>query len=194
MECKGFPDGPEVKNPPANAGDMGLILVQEYATCWGATKACVPQLVSPHSRACKPQLLRPACLEPMLHNKRSDHNERSMHRSKEHLLLTATRKSLLSNEDQSPATRHSQREKEKERKRNAKESFYLESPTCSWASLVAQMVKNLPEMQETGFDPWVRKIPGEGNGNPLQYSCLKIPWTEEAGRLQSMGSQEKDTT
>ena len=22
------------------------------------------------------------------------------------------------------------------------------------------------------FDPWVRKIPGEGNGNPLQYSCL----------------------
>ena len=23
-----------------------------------------------------------------------------------------------------------------------------------------------------GFDPWVGKIPGEGNGNPLQYSCL----------------------
>ena len=26
----------------------------------------------------------------------------------------------------------------------------------------------------------------EGNGTPLQYSCLKIPWTEEPGRLQSM--------
>ena len=24
-----------------------------------------------------------------------------------------------------------------------------------------------------GFDPWVRTIPGEGNGSPLQYSCLK---------------------
>ena len=41
-------------------------------------------------------------------------------------------------------------------------------------SLVIQMVKNLPEMQETqveslgGEDP-----PGEGNGNPLQYSCLE---------------------
>ena len=29
----------------------------------------------------------------------------------------------------------------------------------SCASLVAQLVKNLPAMQEPGFDPWVRKIP-----------------------------------
>ena len=27
---------------------------------------------------------------------------------------------------------------------------------------------------------------GEGNGTPLQYSCRKIPWTEEPGGLQSM--------
>ena len=31
--------------------------------------------------------------------------------------------------------------------------------------------------------------PGEGNGTPLQYSCLENPWTEEPGRLQSMGSR-----
>ena len=35
-------------------------------------------------------------------------------------------------------------------------------------------------MQETQdrvlkFDPWVGKIPGEGNGTPLQYSCLENP-------------------
>ena len=30
---------------------------------------------------------------------------------------------------------------------------------------------------------------GEGNGNPLQYSCWRISWTEEPGGLQSMGSQ-----
>ena len=30
--------------------------------------------------------------------------------------------------------------------------------------------------------------PGEGKGTPLQYSCLENPWTEESGRLQSMGS------
>ena len=31
-------------------------------------------------------------------------------------------------------------------------------------------------------------IKGEGNGTQLQYSCLENPWTEEPGRLQSMGS------
>ena len=29
---------------------------------------------------------------------------------------------------------------------------------------------------------------GEDNGTPLQYSCLENSWTEEPGRLQSMGS------
>ena len=27
------------------------------------------------------------------------------------------------------------------------------------------------------------RSPGEGNGNPLQYSCLENPMTEEPGRL-----------
>ena len=40
-----------------------------------------------------------------------------------------------------------------------------------------------------GSIPRLGRSPGEGNGNPLQYSCLEIPWTEEPGRLQSMGSQ-----
>ena len=38
------------------------------------------------------------------------------------------------------------------------------------SSLVAQTVKHLPAMQETRV--W-RRSPGEGNGNPLQYSCLE---------------------
>ena len=37
------------------------------------------------------------------------------------------------------------------------------------------------------------RYPGVGNGNPLQYCCLKIPWTEEPGGLQSMGSQSTTT-
>ena len=58
-------------------------------------------------------------------------------------------------------------------------------------SLVAQVGKNLPAMQET----WVRSL---GWKDPLEkgmathFSILvwRIPWTEEPGRLQSMGSQQ----
>ena len=40
----------------------------------------------------------------------------------------------------------------------------------SWASLVAQMVKNPPAV---GFNPWVGKIPWSRKWQPLQCSCLK---------------------
>ena len=44
------------------------------------------------------------------------------------------------------------------------------------ASLVAQTVKNPPAMQETrGSIPGWGRTPGEGNDNPLQYSCLENP-------------------
>ena len=44
------------------------------------------------------------------------------------------------------------------------------------ASLVAQKVKNPPVMQETQVRSLSQEdSPGEGNGNPLQYSCLENP-------------------
>ena len=57
------------------------------------------------------------------------------------------------------------------------------------ASLVAQMVKNLPAVQET-------QVQFLGWYNPLEKRMVthsstlawRIPWTEEPGRLQSMGS------
>ena len=62
-------------------------------------------------------------------------------------------------------------------------------------SLVAQSVKNLPALQET----WVRSLDSE---DPVEkematHSSIfawRISWTEEPGGLQSMGSQESDTT
>ena len=42
---------------------------------------------------------------------------------------------------------------------------------------------------DLGLIPGLGRSSGEGNGNPLQYSSWKIPWMEEPGRLQSMGSQ-----
>ena len=40
-----------------------------------------------------------------------------------------------------------------------------------------------------GSIPGSGRPPGGGNINPLQYSCLENPWTEEPGGLRSMGSR-----
>ena len=55
-------------------------------------------------------------------------------------------------------------------------------------------VKNLPvHAGDTGrlwVDPWVCTTPGEGNGNPLQYSCLENSMDRRAWQAtQSMGLQ-----
>ena len=56
--------------------------------------------------------------------------------------------------------------------------------------LVSQTVKNLPAMQETRVQSLGWEFPLE-NGRATHSSILawRIPWTEEPGRLQSMGSQ-----
>ena len=58
------------------------------------------------------------------------------------------------------------------------------------ASLVAQTLKNLPAMQETGVQSLGQKDALE-KGMATQSSILawRIPWTEEPGRLQSVGLQ-----
>ena len=61
---------------------------------------------------------------------------------------------------------------------------------CTQASLVAQLVKNPPVMQET----WVRSLGWEDpleKGKAAHSSILawRIPWTEEPGGLQPVGSQ-----
>ena len=42
---------------------------------------------------------------------------------------------------------------------------------------------------DPGLIPGLGRSPGERNGNALTTLASKIPWTEEPGRLQSMGSQ-----
>ena len=57
---------------------------------------------------------------------------------------------------------------------------------------VGTVVKNLPASAGDSryrFNPWVGRSPGVGNGNSSILVWRIIPWTEEPGRLQSMGSQ-----
>ena len=108
-------------NPPANAGGTGLIAGPGRSHMPQNNKARVPQLLSLRSRACEPQLLsphhnywslrplepmhhnywaqvlqllKPAHLEPVFHNKRSHHSEKPSHSKEEQPPLTATRESL----------------------------------------------------------------------------------------------------
>jgi len=47
------------------------------------------------------------------------------------------------------------------------------------------VVKDLPvSAEDMGLIPRLGRSPGEEHGNPLQYSYLEIPWTEEPGGLQ----------
>ena len=58
-------------------------------------------------------------------------------------------------------------------------------------SLVAQMVKNLPVMQETQVQSLCQEDPLEkGIATHSSIFAWRIPWTEEPGRLQSTGSQK----
>ena len=76
-------------------------------------------------------------------------------------------------------------------KQNVKSSMiYTEDIYTVWASLVAQLIKNLPAIWKT----WFRSLGWE---DPLEegiaaHSIIlawRTPWTEESGRLQSTGSQ-----
>ena len=59
------------------------------------------------------------------------------------------------------------------------------------------MVKNPPadagDIRDVGSIPGSGRCPGEGNGNPLQYSCLENPMDREAWRATVHEVAESDT-
>ena len=61
------------------------------------------------------------------------------------------------------------------------------------ASQVALVVKNLPanagDVRDASSIPGSGRSPVGGHGNPLHILACRIPWREEPGGLQSMGSQ-----
>ena len=64
---------------------------------------------------------------------------------------------------------------------------------CIRASPMAQRVKNWPAMLETGDTGWIPgsgKIPWRRKWQPSSILAWKVPWTEEPGGLQSVGSQK----
>ena len=57
------------------------------------------------------------------------------------------------------------------------------------------VVKNPPaNAGDSGSIPGSGRYPGEGNGNPLQYSCLRNPMDRGAWQATIHGVTESDTT
>ena len=56
-----------------------------------------------------------------------------------------------------------------------------------YSSVSKESVCNAGNLDST---PGLGRSPGEGNGNPLQYSCLQNPTNRGAWQAKSMGSQE----
>ena len=68
--------------------------------------------------------------------------------------------------------------------------FYTFDPSLSGASLVAQIIKNLPAVQETWLQsPGLEDPLEKGMTTHSSILAWRIPWREESGGLHSMGSQ-----
>ena len=72
-------------------------------------------------------------------------------------------------------------------------------PHTPRASQAALVVKNPPDnagdIRDTGLIPELGRFPGGRHGNPLSsILAWQIPWTEEPGGLQSIGSQSQNMT
>ena len=64
-----------------------------------------------------------------------------------------------------------------------------------WNSYIpgGSVVKNPTINARPGFNPWVGRYLGEGNGNPLQYSCLENPRHRGAWRAIVQGVPKNQT-
>ena len=101
---EGFPGGSVVKNPPANAGDTGLILGLGRFHMIQNNSACVPQLLSFCSRAQDLQLLKLLSPRARLRNLRSHCNEKPSHCHEEQPLLTTAREKPMEQQDPAQPT------------------------------------------------------------------------------------------
>ena len=68
-----------------------------------------------------------------------------------------------------------------------KDTYESNFYNCTWEQApaqVAHLVKNTPASAENAaLIPWWGQSPGEGSGNPLQYSCLGSPMDRGASWL-----------
>ena len=73
-------------------------------------------------------------------------------------------------------------------------TFYQTYDGLPWWLNSKESACNSGAEGDAGSIPGSGRSSGGGHSNPLQYSSWRIPWTEELGRLQSIGCKELDRT
>ena len=70
-------------------------------------------------------------------------------------------------------------------------AFILDLSNYNWSFPGGSEVKNMPASAgDMGSIPGSGRLPGEGNSNPLQYSCLENPMDRGAWQATIHGSQK----
>ena len=67
--------------------------------------------------------------------------------------------------------------------KSSMQDFMHDLTSMGWLPWWLSGKESTCQCRRLGFDPWVRRSCGEGNGNTLQHSCLGKSWTVEPGRL-----------
>ena len=155
-----FPGSPVVKNPLANARDMGSIPGPRGSHMLQSNEAHVPQQLSLCPRAWDLQLLRPACSRIC-----AQQQEKPLERKP-------------ANIKEDPG--QSKKKKKKKRHELSFQRNMGSNPGFPGGSDGKASACNAGNL---GSVPGSRRSPGEGNGNPPHILAWKIPWTEEPGRL-----------
>ena len=75
--------------------------------------------------------------------------------------------------------------------RKKKDKRLTEAYNASQVALVVKTACNRGDVGDAGLIPGSGRYPGEGNGNPVQYACWEISWTEEP---TVHGAEEPDTS
>ena len=83
---------------------------------------------------------------------------------------------------------------------------FMNNNNCVYIDIIIHVLYGLPKWlsgkesacqcrkrRRFGFNPWVGRSSGEGNGNPLQYSCLENPMDRGAGRATVHGVRKSQT-
>ena len=154
-----FPGGAVVKNPPANAGDMGSSPGPGRSHMPQSNKAHVPQLLSlrsiarkPQYRARVPQLLKPECLEPMLNKRTREATEQKQEELQSCSLWNENHIHRKTDKMKRQRTMYQMKEQDKTSEKQLNEVEIGNLPEKEFRIMIVRMIQDLGKRMEAKIE------------------------------------------